>query len=159
MALMLPDHVDSHRLAASRARLAGAIQADRFTRVSGLYRVDQTAVELDFELDDMQQPRITGWLRSTAYAQCQRCLNPVSVTIECELAHVVGEEYAVRADHPAHGKLFDLLALIEDELMLSCPMIPLHPVDACRPPGDPALVERGGSNPFDVLTPLRQTTP
>jgi len=157
MALILPDHVDSHRLAASRGRLVGSIQADRFKRISGLYRIGQTTIELDFALDDLQQSQIMGRLQSTVEAQCQRCLAPVEVTIDCEVMHVVGEEYtAVDEQAAGHGQLFDLLAFIEDELMLAVPMIPMHPPDICRPPGDPALVGRGALNPFDVLATLRQ---
>ena len=103
--------------------------------------------------------------------QCQRCLTPVLETVQAERAFrfVVDEATAAVLDDEAEEDIlvisrdFDALALIEDELILSLPLVPLHEVCPEQVPmsvADPefeAAAQR--PNPFGVLAGLKTDKP
>ena len=99
--------------------------------------------------------------------QCQRCLNPVLETVQAERSFLfVADEAAAQAlddevedDVLVISRDLDALALVEDELILSLPLVPLHqecPVALNMSVADPAFeaaAER--PNPFGVLASLK----
>ena len=100
--------------------------------------------------------------------QCQRCLTPVLETVEAERSFrfVADEATAAALDDEAEEDIlvisrdFDALALVEDELILSLPLVPLHevcpeavPMSAVDPEFEVAA-ER--PNPFGVLAGLKK---
>lgn len=113
------------------------------------------------------------WLHVQADARldlvCQRCLGPVPADLRAERSFlfVPGEEQAAALDAEieddvlALTRSLDLRELIEDELLLSMPLVPRHP--ACEPLPNPAAddddtpAER--ANPFGVLRGLRRGRP
>jgi uncharacterized protein len=103
--------------------------------------------------------------------QCQRCLTPVLETVEAERSFrfVADEATAAALDDEAEEDVlvisrdFDALALVEDELILSLPLVPLHevcpeavPMSAVDPEFEVAA-ER--PNPFGVLAGLKTGKP
>ena len=99
--------------------------------------------------------------------QCQRCLGPVLQTVVAKRAFrfVADEATAALLDDESEEDVlvisrdFDALALIEDELILSLPLVPLHaacpetvPMAAVDPEFE-AAAER--PNPFGVLAGLK----
>lgn len=99
--------------------------------------------------------------------QCQRCLTPVLQTVVAERSFrfVADEATAQALDDEAEEDVlvisrdFDALALVEDELILSLPLVPLHkvcpeilPTSAVDPDFE-AASER--PNPFGVLAGLK----
>jgi uncharacterized protein len=98
--------------------------------------------------------------------QCQRCLTPVLKKVEAERSFrfVADEATAAALDDETEEDIlvisrdFDALALVEDELILSLPLVPLHevcpeavPMSAVDPEFEVAA-ER--PNPFGVLAGL-----
>ncbi|MDP9199829.1 MAG: YceD family protein [Pseudomonadota bacterium] len=79
---------------------------------------------------------------------CQRCLQPMQHQLRADsrLAFVLQESDRVPAGHdaiPGDPTRVDLVALVEDELLLALPVIARHPAGAeCRLPGDAAPVEQ-----------------
>lgn len=115
------------------------------------------------------------WLDLQATAdlpmQCQRCLTPVLERVEAERSFrfVADEATAAALDDEAEEDIlvisrdFDALALVEDELILSLPLVPLHevcpqavPMSAVDPEFEVAA-ER--PNPFGVLAGLKTGKP
>ena len=102
---------------------------------------------------------------------CQRCLQPVEAVlgVERSFRFVADEKQAAAVDADIEedvlvlSRTFDLVDLIEDELLLALPLVPRH--EMCAQPLAPAddaapLDER--VNPFDVLSELklkRKTVP
>jgi uncharacterized protein len=99
--------------------------------------------------------------------QCQRCLTPVleTVTAERSFRFVADEDTAAALDDEAEEDIlvlsrdFDALALVEDELILSLPLVPLHevcpqamPMSAVDPEFETAATK---PNPFGVLAGLK----
>ena len=71
---------------------------------------------------------------------CQRCLEPMVASLQVDrwFRFVADEATAARLDETSDDdvlvmdRAFDLLSLIEDELLLEWPSVPRHP--DCRPP-------------------------
>jgi uncharacterized protein len=126
----------------------------------GMTRIDGTAGE-------------QSWLALTAEVAmpliCQRCLGPVDVPVqvEREFRFVATEEIAEAQDEDSEEDVlvlsrdFNLLELIEDELLMALPVVPKH--TAC--PGavklcvaDPDFAEDTAEkpNPFAVLERLKK---
>lgn len=110
------------------------------------------------------------WLHLSAQADmplsCQRCLQPVLTPLEVDrwFRFVDSEAVAEAEDDESEEDLlvmepqFDLLALLEDELLMALPLVPMH--DTC--PQAPVL--RAGDaeapaeppHPFAALAQLRK---
>jgi len=125
-------------------------------------------------LDERRFARLQASLVTTVPLTCQRCLEAVDATIDTDVDLVLlsDAKYAERLDEDAdfvilseeqvvHGEadsdLIDLLALLEDELLLSLPLAPRHDhcdyaVPVVEIEDEPA--ER--DNPFSVLASLKQ---
>jgi uncharacterized protein len=111
--------------------------------------------------------------RAEATLTCQRCLGPVDVALEVDrlFAFVAGEDEAARLDEDSEedvlelSRSFDLVELLEDELILALPLVPRHracplPLPAQTAAADSAIEEgdeRG--NPFAALEALRRARP
>jgi uncharacterized protein len=113
------------------------------------------------------------WLHLSAQAThsliCQRCLTPVDevVSFERDFRFVASEALAEVEDEESEedvlvlSKSFNLLELIEDELLMSTPLVPKHEV--CPQPvklqaADPEFVAvvQEKPNPFAVLQQLKK---
>jgi uncharacterized protein len=115
----------------------------------------------------------TPWLRLTVHTTltqiCQRCLEPVEVEVQVtrEFRFVETEALAEQQDDECEEDLlvtsrdFDLSALIEDEVLLALPLVPLHEV--CPVKIKMAVADKDFDapaekpNPFAVLAHLKKT--
>ena len=124
------------------------------------------------ESRDRGHVRPEAWLHLHADAHlqliCQRCLQPVEmeVNVDRSFRFVPDEATAAAQDDEAEEDLlaisrsFDLLELVEDELLMEMPVAPRH--DVCPEPVkmsavDPGFEEAGAAreNPFAVLGRLK----
>ena len=116
------------------------------------------------------------WLHLTANTvvplACQRCMAGVDVDLAVDQWYrfVATEDIAMAEDDQSEEDLlvmephFDLLALLEDELLMAIPLVPMHeecPVTPVFSAGEevPVLagpVEGSKPNPFAVLAKLKQ---
>lgn len=127
-------------------------------------------------------PQVRLHLHASAEVRmtCQRCLQPLGVTLKVDrsLRFVDTEEIAARLDEGGEedvlsvSQALDLQVLVEDELIMSLPLVPRH--DECQPPQasgvpayeagspggglaapgpkpDQAISEGGRHRPFEVL--------
>lgn len=116
------------------------------------------------------QPQM--WLHLQAEAvlplTCQRCLEPVDIAVAFERSFrfVADEETAAAEDDASEEDLlalspaFDLIDLIEDELLMELPVAPRHPI--CPQPVKMAVADPGfeagpgpGDNPFSQLEKIK----
>jgi uncharacterized protein len=164
------------------AQAGGALQADlpldQWPRLS-LEQVagGEAASAVRWRLQGRTEPVSGGpdevWLDLQAEValpmQCQRCLKPVlsPVLAERSFRFVADEATAAALDDEAEEDIlvlsrdFDALALIEDELIMSLPLVPLHevctevlPVSAVDPEFEKAAEK---PNPFGVLAALKKS--
>ena len=107
--------------------------------------------------------------RARIWRDCQRCLEPVALDLEIARAlRFVGDEATAEAldaasedDVLALPRRLDLHVLIEDELLLALPVVPMHgicPHDLPISAGTPvdAVELEPAKNPFAVLSSLKR---
>lgn len=106
------------------------------------------------------------WLRASAQVrrECQRCLRPVALRLVVDrwVRFVDDEATAAALDADSDddvlvaSRQFDLQALVEDELLLAFPLVPMH--EACPDPlparADEAEAPR--ASPFAALASLKR---
>lgn len=160
MPVKLPDHVAARRLAEEGAAIQAEVAADRLSRLPGSFVLTSpVAVSVKFGLEEHGRPRITGELRGTMATTCQRCLEPMTIAITCAVDQVLADDSCTpdaleTSDYViGPGDTVDLRALVEDELILGCPMIATHARGACKPPVDIGA-EGAAEHPFATLPGL-----
>lgn len=153
----LPEHVDVARLAARSARLQSVTPVSAMARLAELL-VD-VAGNVDSDLRFSERQWIDGEASATVRVTCQRCLEPMSVALDARIrlavdvddAQVPDDREAVMSDN---GDISPL-ALVEDELILALPIVPMHAEGECtvRLAEKSAPAER--ESPFAVLQQLK----
>jgi len=157
------------------ARLSGVRNGSEFGRLlpepAGSHGVGQVFFEAFGELRLNAQGAMSTWIglaaRTTMPMVCQRCLEPVDVDIDFsrEFRFVATEAQAELEDDQSEEDVlvsapdFDLLALVEDELLMSLPPSPKH--QRCPRPVKLAVADKDFVvaeevvNPFAVLGQLK----
>lgn len=149
-------------------RLAESAHADARPAAS-----DEVAWQAEGELRPVRGGTPEIWLHVAADAQmsleCQRCLQPVRapLTARRSFRFVADEATAAEIDADCEDdvlaltRALNLHELVEDELILALPLVPMH--EACPEPlsvpaaEEPAAEER--PNPFAALAALKRQGP
>lgn len=130
--------------------------------VAGLYDdKGHVTVNLQFGRDEKGGLYVRGVIEAELRMQCQRCLDPFwfPARSDVRLGLVRSEESAADL-HSEYEPLLvadepiSLFAMVEDELILASPTVPMHPRDVCsaigyEAPSTPFLETQ--NNPFVVL--------
>jgi uncharacterized protein len=173
-----PQRLDMRAFATESAALEGRVPLARLPRIADAMAADApSSPESDVAWRARGESRpVRGaapepWLHLVAQArvplQCQRCLQPVRIALEVDrwFRFVVGEDAAARIDADSDDdvlalpKALDLIALVEDELLLALPLVPRH--EDCDMPLGPQ-VDQGDeppaakANPFEALAALKR---
>ena len=138
MANELPENIECRLLSAGSGELSGTVGAARLTRIDEPYRVSGvTQVDLRCTVRDGGGFELRGRISAPLEARCQRCLEWMSWPVEVELA-LVALNKAPLAQHyegPDWIELADgilpLRETLEDEVLLNCPVAPLHGLAEC----------------------------
>lgn len=109
-----------------------------------------------------------GFVRTTLLLQCQRCLDSLSLPVDSNVSvgfvHSLEEAEGLPDDldpELVEDALVNLIALVEAELLLAIPQVPMHPADACAVDmdgyGNVSIdnAENGSISPFAVLADLK----
>ena len=114
------------------------------------------------------------WLRLEAKTSlpltCQRCMGAVATALEIDQWYrfVASEDIAMAEDDQSEEDLlvmvpqFDLLALLEDELLMALPLVPMHETCPVAPvfsagEGELAVQEDVKPHPFAALAQLKKS--
>lgn len=170
-----PRHVDVGHFARLGGQLGGRLSVADLPRLKetvvvpadGDTPVDWTAQGLVRQPTGSEpQPWVRLGIRARLAMTCQRCLNTVDLPIDLdrEFRFVRSEDEAAELDAELDedvlvlSRRFDLLELVEDELLLALPLVPRH--EDCRhahAPGDDALPDEAPApHPFAGLQALRK---
>lgn len=181
---MKPRSDDPRKLDVARAAADGAVLTGRCP-LSALERLadgtvladDESAVAWTarFERRPVRGGEPEVWLALHAQArvwrECQRCLQPVALdlAVDRSLRFVADEATAAALDAEseedvlAMGRRFDLVELVEDELLLALPLVPMH--DTCPVPlglpeapsaADEDAASEAPARPFAALAALKR---
>jgi len=169
----LPLAVDAVRTAQKRLDYSGVYTPDQVTRVAASVVSVDSDVEtsLSFNIDNQRLAVIEGKSAVLVTLECQRCGKTFEHQVHTtycfspvrndEQAEALPEAYEpIEVDE--FGEV-DLLAMIEDEIILSLPVVPVHESEHCEVSDAdmvfgklPAEVEK--PNPFAVLASLKKST-
>jgi uncharacterized protein len=120
--------------------------------------------ELRFGRDADGRAIVEGRVTAELRVQCQRCLGTMTLPVDSRftLAFVRGLDEAnalPESYEPAWSEdgLVRPIDLVEDELILCLPAVPLHPEGSCEPPPEAgeARSAAGRESPFALLASLR----
>ena len=104
------------------------------------------------------EPTLHFELKGTLAASCQRCLEPIQLDLNIKSKFIlvkdeseipVEDEEMDDKDYLVADVEFDVMQLIEDEVLLAIPYAPMHDIKDC-PAGD-AASELKAPNPFAAL--------
>lgn len=171
-----PHRLDVRRFAEEGGELQATEELRRFTRLAEETTGADPALPVHWhargEMHNPQHVEPEIWLQLQADAilplVCQRCLQPVDVPVAIDRsfrfvadeATAAAQDDASDEDLLALSRSFDLLELVEDEILMDLPVVPRH--EACPEPvkmsaADPGFDEAGAEkeNPFAVLGRLK----
>ena len=166
----IPPHVDPRKLADRGITLTGELLLADFSRVCELLTDTAGLVRVAFEFsrDEQKVAVMQLKLESEVRMICQRCLDEAVIPVSGEFLYAVVTP-GTDALHMPKGydvlevgeEPLDLLALIEDELLLTLPIVPMHPPEECQQPAGLLESETSKnavkrSNPFSVLAQLKR---
>lgn len=168
MSATLPLVLDAWRMVATGRRFEGLLPLVGFKRLSSslIEAEGDCHYVVEFGRDDMGQRFVDLHLQAQLPLLCQRTLErffyPVDITQRLGLIRDEAEEAALLPDVEAvlvddHGSL-NPADLIEDELILAIPVVPINPDSEAIEaewPADIEEIEEETPNPFAALSALK----
>ena len=179
----MSDHYDPRTLplagfARAGATVQGAIPLAELARLRVQSSGEPADTAAHFDATGSERFDATGhpqiWLHLSASCQltleCQRCLRPavIDVAFERDFRFVANEALAAVEDEESDEDVlvferqFNLHNLVEDELLMAIPLVPMHPscpetprFSAVDPDFD--VASQVQTNPFAVLAGLKRT--
>ncbi len=164
----LPRRLDPRKLAHQRAVFSGSIPAEGLPRLQeAVASIGSVHADVEFAVADQGEKLMQGTVTSELELTCQRCLEPLSTQVQSEFAlAIVWTEEDAKQLPAAYDPWItgdgegDLYEILEEELLLSLPVVPFHPGECV----DEALFSSGElpdgtsekkPNPFQVLQQLK----
>jgi len=166
----LPFKVDPFRFADHAISLQGKMLVKDMHRLrSGLsHDAGEVEVHLQFGVDEQGIRFLQGDYEVALVLECQRCLGMLHYLAKGQflLGIVEGDEEAAKLPESydpviAKGGILVLQDVIEDELIVSLPLVPMHASSECRVKfplsidSQEELDEKKADNPFKVIESLR----
>ncbi len=158
----LPATVDPIKLAESGTRLTGELSTKAMGRLRAQCLDDSGTVYvgLSFERSgDRGLGRMQGVIAASLQVVCQRCLEKMTLVLRVEpsvvLIRAQDREDLVAQDTDSlivDGPIL-LSKIVEDELLLAMPMVPMHDIDECS--AGEYRHRQKQPNPFSVLGELK----
>lgn len=168
----LPESVNAWRTVSVRRSFQGALPVAAMPRLREALAEEAGSVQyrLDFGRDELGIAYVEVRVQASLRVVCQRTLEPFSLPVAVDtrlgLIRAEREEAALPAAYEPllvaeDGKLM-LSDLIEDELLLALPWVPVHPdsslpEEVTRPPLAAMPAKERSDNPFAILRELRET--
>ena len=168
MSTDLPESIDAWRAVAARRIYAGQVALSRFDRLTASLADSEGSCrfKLSFEQDSFGTATVAIEADAELPLTCQRTLErflfPVKIRQLLGLVRNEREEAALRSDVepvlvPGDGELKPL-ELVEDELILALPVVPLSPgsKEVNIESGESDAAEEPRNNPFAALAALKK---
>lgn len=173
MSERLPVQVNPFRMAAQGRSFEGVVDLGRAARLGGVLEAPagEARVNLHFRVDELNVPVVEGRVKARLTVACQRCLEPmvleVDAPIRAAFAASDAEAERLQAQYEpvvAEDETLRVLELVEDELLLALPLVPVHgSLEECAPHAARAMEpgaaqespEEGPDGPFADLRKLK----
>ncbi len=167
----IPITLDPGRASQRRLSYDGVVKLEELSRLKQVVLDSSGEVEVivHCKLDEQGLVVINGTLKTHVTVVCQRCNEELGLDLVQDFAYTpVGinaesdhlPEYYDVVELDENGEI-NLRQLIEDELILAVPLVPMHDVASCRFSEKPASFGEIESvddkpNPFDILKQLKK---
>ena len=168
MSANVPELLDAWRMVAARRRFDGRVSLSELSRLQGLVAdtEGECSYALEFGRDEVLQVAyaeltVEAALPLVCQRSMQRFLLPVSLVQRLGLIRDEDEEQALPPDYeallvPEDGNLRPL-DLVEDELVMAVPVVPVAPgSEAVERDFSATSEELGKANPFAALAALKK---
>jgi uncharacterized protein len=161
----LPAQIEPILLAEKGAQLVGSLPLKAMARLAEASLDGGGEVQVDLRFGHAEVGKVyemTGRLRATVHVACQRCLEPMELPLEADVRLLLlrpgerPEGLAPEVEALVVDKPLRLSELVEDELLLAMPMIPMHPADVC-PAKDFVKSAAPADKPLSGLSRLKRT--
>ncbi|MDF2868405.1 MAG: hypothetical protein K0S11_1875, partial [Gammaproteobacteria bacterium] len=151
-------------------QLAGQLPLASLARINNLQEQQEGVVnlELNFFLDEQRLACIQGQISTEVWLTCQRCLEPYQQSISAKfiLSPVTNDREAAMLPAPyepllVENTMVELAAIVEDEILLSIPIVAKHAPENCAIAVSYNIADREQVitsekvNPFKVLANLK----
>ncbi len=146
--------------------MAGSLPPDELPRLAGaVLEIDSARADVHLNRDEEMRAVVDGEYRLTVRMTCQRCLQSVTQEIEGEMRVAVVWDENQAATLPqrldpwqVETENADLYELLEEEFLLSLPIVPHHDENECPASGSYSTGEHEEQreNPFSVLAKLKK---
>jgi uncharacterized protein len=156
------NHIDTARFCKDAAALSGTLSPSELTRLAAEVMPDSDFL-VAWQVQG-ESPDLMGLsLQTKVQMRCQRCLSALEEAIDVrygfrfvndEATAQTEDEASDEVDHLVHSKQFDLLELIEDEMLMALPFVSLHEVCPATPASTYVLKDEK-PNPFAALAGLK----
>lgn len=171
MSVTLPESVDAWRMVSARRSFQGVLPIAAMRRLSDALAgtEGEARYELDFGRDEFGSAYLDVRVAAPLTLLCQRSLEPfvLPVTVDGRLG-LIRREHEEASLPPGNepllvaedGKLA-LVDVIEDELLLALPLVPVNPDsklpdEVVAPPPEEHSGEGRSDNPFAILRELKK---
>ncbi|WJG07748.1 23S rRNA accumulation protein YceD [Aliiglaciecola sp. LCG003] len=169
----LPKLIDPVQSATKRSDYKGVMMSSEMDRLTGVVAsiADTIDVEMRFDKDAQGLNFFQGHMSTEVELICQRCGDTFAHSIQATFCYspIKGDEQDAANELPEvyepvevndHGEI-NLLQLLEDELILSLPIVALHAEEDCKVKRDEMQfgeIEPADErpNPFAVLKELKR---
>lgn len=171
----LPRRADLFKLAHQGACISSHVDVAKLKRFAEALAGDSgvVSVELQFGIDEQGVRNATGSIETDIKVLCQRCLQPMDLHVQSEVAIAfVKDDEQVRHLPKRYEPILvnddeetELVDIIEDDLLLSLPLVTYHEEDECsglsRYETESDVEDLGETidekpNPFSVLEQLKK---
>ncbi|UYZ83003.1 YceD family protein [Entomomonas sp. E2T0] len=167
----IPHYIEPYKLVDRNVTYEGNISLTDLPRLHEALASNEVNiyVKVVFKRGEQQQALMSVMLDAKVQLICQRCLDLMTFSttdtynymfMSSERGEIMLPE-GYDALELGTKDPFDLKVLIEDELLLALPIIPIHELDECQQPvvldkPEPIESEVTRSNPFSVLAQLKR---
>lgn len=136
----IPVYVDTRRVFYQGLDVRGNLSLEKLERFQEYLSVPtgSVKVELFFRITESGQRQITGNLAASVQVNCQRCLGSLGIEIADDIRLVLLKDEAKATDlEPSFDPWIyedfklELAAVIEEQLILSLPIVSYHPKGEC----------------------------
>lgn len=169
MSAEVPAQLDAWRMVAARLRFEGGLALAGMSRLRDLLAdaEGEARYVIEFDRDAMQVPFVALRVEADLPLICQRSLQRflLPVTLDQRFGLVSGDDEADEAALPPGYEALqvgedghiDPRALVEDELILAVPLVPVMPgSEAVEREWVPEPEEAAKANPFSALASLKK---
>lgn len=163
-------YIDPYQLAQQNEEISGSIPLSELPMVKDLLLESSGNVRvlMKFQMDSNYRSCVKGTIETQVVQQCQRCLEPISTSINSSFEFIFVKEQSLETDDSEDSQTLltendqiRLATIIEDEMILNINIYAKHQLKECINNNTMDILTkniedfRRAKNPFAVLEQLK----